>query len=107
MGLVACGPSASQMMIVKTQCQATTMRRLNARTRSMKRSRLGSVLMPDTRSWWPIVAMVPVLVGANLLNNRLAGPAGYVLVSVATSLLLIGLARHGAHRSWDDLGLAR
>lgn len=51
--------------------------------------------------------MLPVLIGANLLNNRLAGPAGYVAVSVLTSLLLIVLARRGAGCSWDDLGLDR
>ena len=39
MGLVACGPSFSQSKMVKTQCQATTTSKLNARTKSMKTSR--------------------------------------------------------------------
>lgn len=51
--------------------------------------------------------MVPVLVAANLLNNRLTGPAGYVIVSITASVLLIALARRGAHCSWDELGLDR
>lgn len=51
--------------------------------------------------------MVPVLVGANLLNNRVAGPAGYVVTSILASVLLVVLARRGAGCSWDDLGLAR
>jgi hypothetical protein len=33
-GFVACGPSSLQRMIVNTQCQATTTRRLNARRKS-------------------------------------------------------------------------
>lgn len=51
--------------------------------------------------------MVPVLVGANLLNNRATGAAGYVVTSVSVSIVLLALARFGARRSWDDLGLSR
>src|SRR5690554_3124767 len=46
MGLVACGPSSRQMMIVKTQCQATTTSRLKARTKSTNGSRSAPVDAP-------------------------------------------------------------
>lgn len=62
--------------------------------------------MPVTRSWWPIWAIVPVLVGVNWLNNRGVGRSAYVPVSVGAVVVLLLIAHVGAGRSWDDLGLA-
>ncbi|MEU5881774.1 CPBP family intramembrane glutamic endopeptidase [Spirillospora sp. NPDC047279] len=51
------------------------------------------------------VAVIVVLVTANVLNNRLASDA-YVITGVGATVLLIVLARWDGC-SWDDLGLGR
>ena len=110
------------MMIVNTQCQATTTRRLKARTKSMNWSRSGSgsgwgvadgrALVPSTamaraRGWWPISLIVTVLVLVNVASNRLIPKGGYVAWAILSSAVLVLLAVRVDGRSWDELGLAR
>ena len=123
-GFEAWGPSGFQMMIVKTQCQATTTSRLKARTKSMKRSRsptggrggemlvaaeplVPSAVMAEARPWWPIAAIVTALVVVNVGMNRVATDIGYVPWAVTWSVALVWFARKVDGRSWTDLGMAR
>lgn len=120
-GLEAWGPSGFQMMIVKTQCQATTTRRLKARTKSMNASRsapagarwtgaaslLPSVAMARARSWSAIVLTVLALAGVNVASNRLVPDALYVPWAMLASAALLAYAVRVDGRSWAELGLAR
>jgi membrane protease YdiL (CAAX protease family) len=55
------------------------------------------------KSFWPVIAVLAVLVGVNLLTNRLA-PGLYLLWAWAGVAVLLLIAR-ADHESWPDLGL--
>lgn len=120
MGFEAWGPSAFQMMIVNTQCQATTTRRLNARTKSMNASRsaagprgtgpaslLPSSAMGRARGWWPIWAIVLALVVVNGMSNRVVPDPLYVPWAIVSAGALLAFAVRVDGRTWAELGLAR
>ena len=84
-GLVACGPSSSHTMMVKTQCQATTTSRLKARRKSTYRSRSSPL---------PVAAgIVSVLAIANIVSNRVLPVWAYIPFSLAVSVVVFLLAR--------------
>ncbi|MBX3284931.1 MAG: CPBP family intramembrane metalloprotease [Actinobacteria bacterium] len=63
--------------------------------------------MARARGWWPIALIVTALVVINVASNRLVPKGGYVAWAVASTALLLWLARRVDGRSWDELGLAR
>src|SRR5262245_62310058 len=71
-------------MIVKTQCQATTTSRLNARMKSTYTSR------PFTAV--PVAVVVTLLVG-NILSNRVMPAALYVPTNLVTAAVVVFIAR--------------
>jgi membrane protease YdiL (CAAX protease family) len=83
-GFLACGPSSSQTMIVKSQCHATTTSRLNARMKSTYRSR------PSP----PLVAaeLISVLAIANVVSNRLLPAWAYVPFNLVVAAGVVLLA---------------
>lgn len=113
------------MMMVKTQCQATTTSRLKARTKSMKASRspvggtgavgavgLGATLVPSSamaraRRWWPIPAIVLALAVVNVASNRVVPSSLYVPFAVVCASALVAFALLVDGRSWAELGMSR
>lgn len=98
MGLVACGPSSSQTMIVKTQCHATTTSRLNALMKSTYPSR------PDAAGV-VVASVVGLLLISNILVNRVLPHWSYVPWNLAVTVFVVVLARRA--RSDPEMGLAR
>jgi uncharacterized protein len=84
------------MMIVNTQCHATTTSRLNALMKSTYLSR------PLTAV--PVAVVVTLVIG-NILTNRLIPPALYVPTNLLTASLVFFIARRIV--TSHDMGLAR
>lgn len=56
-------------------------------------------------AWWPLAAVVAVMVVLNIVNNRVAPNAHYLLWSFAGSVVLLAIGLLDGC-SWADLGLA-
>jgi len=55
------------------------------------------------RSFWPVVAVLVVLMGVNLMTNRVA-PDLYLVWAWLGVAILLGIAKRD-HETWSDLGL--
>ncbi|MBX3313918.1 MAG: CPBP family intramembrane metalloprotease [Actinobacteria bacterium] len=63
--------------------------------------------MASVRSWWPIWAIVPVLLVVNVASNELVPKAGYVPFAVASTAAVLAIGRYADHLSWEAVGLGR
>ncbi|MEO6629806.1 MAG: CPBP family intramembrane glutamic endopeptidase [Aquihabitans sp.] len=62
--------------------------------------------MAEERPWWPIAAIVTVLVVVNVGSNRLIPSWAYVPWAMAWAVGLVWFVRRFDAVSWDELGLA-
>ena len=56
-------------------------------------------------AWWPPIAVVVVLIGINIVNNRLAPQEHYLLWSFGGSVVLVAFGLLDGN-SWTDMGLS-
>ena len=83
-GFVAWGPSSSQMMMVKTQCHATTTSKLKARMKSTYRSRPSPLAVAG--------GLVAVFAIANILTNRMLPAWTYVPFNLLVAVAVVRIA---------------